>query len=188
MRLTINLASEDYRTTALIKILLWAFSILLIGAGAWQVQAYRAYQNEDHDLKESRLKVEESQRHLEKELRNLGMDTSEAGVRAFATKISALNELIVYKAFSWTLFLNELESAVPDNISVTRLQPKFPEGMVTLAGKAISLKDLTKLVIRLEDSKGFSEVFLKDQTTNQEGFVEFTVEFKYRLQSKAVQS
>jgi type IV pilus assembly protein PilN len=188
MRLTINLASEDYRKTKLIKILLWVFSILLIGAGAWQVQTYLAYQGEDRDLKESHLKVEESQRNLEKELRNQGMDTSEAGVSAFTTKISILNELIVYKAFSWTLFLNELESAVPDNIAVTRLQPKLPEGMITLTGKAISLKDLTKLVIRLEDSQAFGEVFLKDQTTDKEGFVEFTVEFKYRLQNPDTQS
>lgn len=188
MRITINLASEDYRKIMLIKILLWVFSILLIGAGAWQAQTYLSYQGEDRYQQESRLKVEESLRDLEKELHNQGIDASEAGVSAFTTKINALNELIVYKTFSWTLFLNELESAVPDNISVTRLQPKFPEGMITLTGKAISLKDLTQLVIRLEDSQAFSEVFLKDQTTDQEGFVEFTVEFKYRLQSKDTRS
>jgi len=188
MRLTINLASEDYRKTRLIKILLCFFSILLMGVGAWQVQAYLDYQREGHFLKESRLKVEESQRTLEKELRTRGMDASEAGVRAFTTKIGVLNEQIVHKAFSWTLFLNEMESAVPNNISITRLQPKFPEGMITLIGKAISLKDLTQLIIRLEDSQAFSEVFLKDQKTDKEGFVDFTVEFKYRLQRQAVQS
>ena len=188
MRLTINLSSEDYRKTRLIKILFWVFSLLLIGAGAWQVQVYLSFQGENAYLNESLLKVEESRRALEKELRTVGIDPTEAGVKDFNAKIGALNDLIVQRTFSWTLFLNELESAVPANISVIRLQPKFPEGMITLNGKAISLKDLTRFIIRLEDSQVFSEVFLKNQQTGKEGFIDFTVEFKYHSQKRAAQS
>jgi type IV pilus assembly protein PilN len=188
MRLTINLASENYRKTRLIRKLLWLFSILLVGLGAWQVQTYLAYENEGHSLEESRQKVAESQRSLERELSTKGIDASDAGVKAFSGKVAALNELISHRVFSWTLLLNELESAVPNNISVTRLQPKFPEGVITLSGKAISLKDLTRLIIKLEDSQDFAEVFLKDQTTDKEGFIEFTIELKYHSQRMGVRA
>jgi hypothetical protein len=153
-----------------------------VGVGAWQVQAYLAYENEDRYLEEAHQKVVESQRSLERELSTTGIDASDTGVRAFGEKVAVLNELISHRVFSWTLLLNELESAVPNNISVSRLQPKFPEGVVTLSGKAISLKDLTRFIIKLEDSQDFAEVFLKDQSTDKEGFVEFTIEFKYRSQ------
>jgi hypothetical protein len=188
MRLTINLASEDYRKIRLIRTLLWLFSILLVGAGVWQVQAYLTYENEGRYLEESRQKVVESQRSLEKDLSARGIDTSDAGVKSFSGKVAALNELIAHRVFSWTLLLHELESAVPNNISVTRLQPQFPEGVITLTGKAISLKDLTRLIIKLEDSQAFAEVFLKDQATDKEGFVEFTIEFKYRSQRPGVRA
>jgi Tfp pilus assembly protein PilN len=161
---------------------------LLIGAGIWQVQSYLHFQGENEYLHESLLKVEESRRALEKEMRSIGIDPTEAGVKDFNTKISTLNDLIAQRTFSWTLFLNELESAVPNNISVIRLQPKFREGLITLNGKAISLKDLTKFIIRLEDSRVFSEVFLKDQQTGKEGFIDFTVEFKYHSQKRAIPS
>jgi hypothetical protein len=186
MRLTVNLASENYRKTKSIRKLLWLVSILLVGLGVWQVQAYLAYEQEGRSLEESRQKVLESQRSLEKELITKGIDVSDAGVKAFGGKVAALNELISHRVFSWTLLLNELESAVPNNISVIRLNPKFPEGTITLSGKAISLKDLTRLMIKLEDSEDFAEVFLRDQATDKEGFVEFTIEFKYRSQEMGV--
>jgi type IV pilus assembly protein PilN len=188
MRLTINLASENYRKARLIRKLLWMVSILLVGVGAWQIETYLAYKKESRYLEESRQKVVESQRSLERELNTKGIDASDAGVKAFSGRVAALNELISRRVFSWTLLLNELESAVPNNISVTRLQPKFPEGVITLSGKAISLKDLTRLIIKLEDSQDFAEVFLKDQATDKEGFVEFTIELKYRSQRMGVRA
>ncbi|MCI0526201.1 MAG: PilN domain-containing protein [Nitrospira sp.] len=188
MRLTINLASENYRKTRLIRKLLWLFSILLVGVGVWQIDVYLAYENEGRDLEEHRQKVVESQRSLERELSAKGIDASDVGVKAFGGKVVELNELISHKVFSWTLLLNQLESAIPNNISVTRLQPKFPAGAITLSGKAISLKDLTRLIIKLEDSQNFAEVFLKDQATDKEGFVEFTIEFKYRSQGTGVRA
>ncbi len=59
---------------------------------------------------------------------------------------------------------------------------------MTLMGKAISLKDLTRFIIGLEDSLAFEEVFLKNQATDKEGFIEFTVEFKYRSTRQGAQS
>lgn len=187
MRLRINLASEDYRKTRLLKVLLYVFSILLVGGGILQVQSYISYWGEHRYIEESLQNVEDRRRALEKELRVSGMDTSEVGITAFTKQIDTVNSLIAEKAFSWTLFLNELEFTVPRNISVMRLQPRSPEGTMTLLGKAISLKDLTRFIIGLEDSQEFEEVFLKDQATDKEGFIEFTVEFKYRSTRQGAQ-
>ena len=188
MRLRINLASQDYRKTRLMKTLLYLFSILMVGVGILQGQSYLSYQGEHRYLEESLQRVEDRRRALEGELRDRGLETSESGIVAFTKQIAAVNSLIAHKAFSWTLFLNELESTVPKNISVTKLQPRFPEGIMILTGKALSLKDLTRFIIGLEDSQTFEEVFLKDQATDKEGFIEFTVEFKYHSPKQNAQS
>ena len=187
MRLRINLASEDYRKTRLLKALLYVFSIFLVGGGILQVQSYISYWGEHRYIEESLQNVEDRRHALEEELRVSGMDTSEVGIMAFTKQIGTVNSLIAEKAFSWTLFLNELEFTVPRNISVMRLQPRSAEGTMTLLGKAISLKDLTRFIIGLEDSQAFEEVFLKDQATDKEGFIEFTVEFKYRSTRQGAQ-
>lgn len=184
MRLRINLASEDYRKTRIIKTLLYLFSALMLGLGAVQVQSYLFYRDDLRYIQDALQRVEQSRHSLEEDLKTRGMDTSEHGVTELTKQIAAVNGLIAHKAFSWTLLLNELESTVPSNISVVKLQPRSPEGRMTLTGKALSLKDLTRFIINLEDSQAFGEVFLKDQATAKEGFVEFTIEFKYRSQGQ----
>lgn len=186
MRLRINLASYDRHQTRRIGVLLFFCSLLLVSLGALQVRFYLSYQGEKIYLKQGLEKGEKSLLALEEELRSRGLNTTEAGLGAFVEQITSFNRFIEQKAFSWTLFLNELEAAVPKNISVKRVQPRFPEGTITLVGQGLLLKDLTRLMVQLEESDAFEDVFLRRQNTNSEGLVEFVLEFKYRPRRQTV--
>lgn len=179
MRISINLASRDYRKAKLARVLLVLLALFLLGAAASQIRFYLDFRQERASLAQTYRGVMGSRTELEGELTANGLDITESGISAFSQKIAVMNELLSRRTFSWTLLLRELEGAIARNISVRRLQPEFPEGRIILTGKALSLKDLTRLIIEVENAPGFGEVFLRDQKTDQEGFVEFTIEFKY---------
>ncbi len=180
MKIEINLASYDFRQVRRIRMFLSLLSILLVVLGSFQVWDYLSYEKEREYLRQSLAKVQESQNTLENELRTRGLSATNAGLTAFREKINSLNQFIVQRSFSWTLLLNELESSVPKNISIKRIKPRFPSGMIAVDGQGLGLKDLTQLMVRLENSPVFEEVFLKKQYINREGFVEFILEFRYR--------
>lgn len=185
MKLTTNLASESYHRTRLFRLFFFLLSLVLAGTGGLQIRSYLLWQDEYRQLEEDLQKVQADLYSVEEELRALGVDVSDSGLASFRSQVDSYNGLIAEKAFSWTLLLSELEEAVPGNISVTRLQPHFPNRLMILNGQALSLKDLTRLIIQLEDAAAFEQVFLKDQKTNHEGFVDFTIEFKYRSQKQS---
>lgn len=188
MRFRINLATRDYHKTRMVRLFLGLLSVVLIVLGGLQIQGYQVVQDDLGFLTDNSKQVEGSRRLLEQTLRARGMDISEKGVESFGKQVNVLNRLITQKAFSWTLFLNELESAVAEDVSVSKVQPRFPEGKITLTGKGLTLRDLTRFMVRLEGSEAFEDVFLKKQNTDDEGFVEFIVEFKYHSGRQLVRS
>lgn len=112
--------------------------------------------------------------------------------RAFLARIkdeaAFANSLIFRKSFSWTSLLGRIEKAVPGGIAVTRIAPTFKaaagkgvEYEISLTGDSTSLEALTSLIINLEDSAYFREVFLLQQTLKDIEERE-VISFEIRLQ------
>lgn len=188
MRLKINLASFDYKKARRMRAGLWAAAFLLAGVAALQAALYVSYEEEQRFLESGQAKVRQTLERLEKDLRSHGLDPSPTGLEDFKQRVALLNGFIAQRAFSWTLLLNELEATVPKDISVKTVKPKFPEGSISLQGQGLELTDLTRFMVRLEESAVFQDVFLKKQNTNSEGLVEFILEFKYRPEGQLVRS
>ncbi len=179
MKLQINLATRNDRKERLTALALFSLLIALVAVGSFQVLVFLEARAEQRDLMQISRSVSDSLSAVEADLKGRGLDISPDGLDRWAQRVGVINELLSRRAFSWTRLLNDLEAAVPRNISIIRLQPRFSEGRMALNGRALSLKDLTRLMIRIEDSSAFQDVFLRDQKTDREGFIEFTVEFTY---------
>lgn len=122
---------------------------------------------------------------IENEIKTLNAEpVSKDVMTGLEKKIKVLNDMIVRKSFSWTRFLNDLEKAIPSNISVKKIEPKFLDHGVTISGEALTLKDLTRLILSLEAHPQFNQVFLLDQKVGNENRVEFQVHLNYLEKGK----
>lgn len=175
----INLASEDYRKVRIIQAGLYLLSLILFVAMLFGVNRYFMYKDQAENLEETINRQLIQDKKLEDELNKKEGSFSGEEVKALISEVSFANSLIRQKVFSWTLFLSDLETAIPKNISISSIQPNFSEGVITLSGTALSLEDLTNLIITLEDSPVFGGVFLNNQKTIEKGFVQFTIKLGY---------
>ena len=173
----INLATENYRSIVLIRGIFYIFSLMLILLLVSGINLLKTARSETVRYQESYARVSEQQAALKSEFE--GFLKGPNGERTLLSEIAFANTLLGLKSFSWTSFLTDLEGVVPRNISILKIQPQFKAGEVHLEGNALSLKDLTHFILRLENSQRFNTIFLANQKTEKDGVVRFTIAFKY---------
>jgi len=176
MKITINYASYPYRAKQAFRwINLLAFFLTLFFL-YFSVAQIRGDRGEIEKFKKSRAR-------LEAEIRTLSAQSFPGGnpppIAQIDKKVKVLNEMILRKSFSWTQFLNDLEKAIPSNISIKKIEPRFLDHGVNLSGEALTLKDLTRLILSLEIRPEFSQIFLLDQKVSKENRVEFLIHLNY---------
>jgi type IV pilus assembly protein PilN len=106
-----------------------------------------------------------------------------AGILA---NISFYNDVIKRKTFGWLAFLEQLESATPEGISVTLLSPDRGKGVTSIQGWARDFKALEEYLEMLEDSGTFSDVLLLSHKEvalwEQAKGVKFSISCRVRMQ------
>ncbi len=187
-RLTINLASGDYLKRRIVLVALYftmAILVALIGIDLMQYNGMKEIEG-SFDARISRVQHEKQQ--LQQAIAKLGRNASDDAMKSMEKEVQLINQLLRQKSFSWTTFLSNLESQVPSNISVTRIQPDFSNGQVILGGAAPSLKEVTEFVGRLQ-KEPFEDPFLMQQEDFEKDGrkgVNFSIRFKYNAKRGGV--
>lgn len=85
--------------------------------------------------------------------------------------IRMVNELLKRRAFSWTLFLNRIEEALPTEVTLTAIRPDFSNGRVEveLAVVADSVGVLDRFIGALEESGGFEDMLSRQEEMIEDG-------------------
>ena len=128
--LELNLASQPFRNNTLLWLGYGLGAALVLGFGVWSVTTHAHYRAElsrlrgelttiDNDL--GRLARREAAARTVLGRRDLDVET----LRIQAEKA---NEVIGWKAFSWTRLFNRLEGVVPWNVSLSAVRPLFQAG------------------------------------------------------------
>lgn len=174
LKIRIDFAREDYRYIRFISIGLGVIILLLLFLLWSNVRVYLTYKEDIAKVREGigRLKAEAPAKVTKGE--------------ELTRKVSFAKEVLKEVSFSWTLFLNEIEKAIPDRVSINRINPLFSTQEVEISGRTLSLKELTELIISLEESPFFDDVFLSSQSESEdkEGQINFVMRFKYNQFSK----
>lgn len=84
--------------------------------------------------------------------------------RASLTSTSAIME---QRSFSWIGALDNLEKAIPANVSLVSIQPSFKDGGVKLSGSAKDFSALSKFIDNLERLRVYKRVLLLNQSTKE---------------------
>ena len=114
-----------------------------------------------------------------------GFDLSDRRRQELPKEVTFAQEIRAHQSFSWTQFLNDLESAVPEKISMESVMLNFKDATIALQGSAATLADLNLFVNGLENHRAFHHVVLsrhshKAKKENESHkYVTFTMKVSY---------
>ena len=179
MRFTINLATKTIldhrRVDRACTVAVVALAILLAGNilfFSWNLGEMRRLDTETIDMKN----------RLARPLPSIS-EKDQAGILA---NISFYNDIIKRKTYGWLAFLEKLEAATPDGISMTLLSPNRETGSTSIEGFARDFKGVEGYLAMLEDSGTFSDVLLvshkKDELWEQAKGVRFSISCRVKEQ------
>lgn len=83
--------------------------------------------------------------------------------------IASANAIIRKKAFNWLVFLDTMETVLPDGVTITSLEPKAGTGELKLSGAALSFGGISALLANMENSRQFADVYLLSQAEQKFG-------------------
>ena len=157
-KVIINLASQPRRnlrafrflsgTVACLTVILL---ILLILLNIKNFSLYRAGATGYRHLADEKAAISSEYNELNRQTENFK--------RTLKTAVDEVNSLLARKSFSWTIFFDELEEALPAGAYLTNLNPSRNEAGLAFRIKAglPSRSDLGQLIKNL-DSNGFSKI------------------------------
>jgi len=116
---------------------------------------------------------------VEKRLGQEGLVVTEASQAELAAQVTAANEMINRRFFSWSNLLAKLEQATPSGVSLISLLPQPASASLALRGEALTLDRLTLFVGKLQETAPFHDVFLSDQKGQGDGTVSFSINVRY---------
>lgn len=79
--------------------------------------------------------------------------------------LAAAAEIMAQRKFSWIDALDNLEKALPQNVSLTSVQPLFKEGSIKLTGYAKDFAGLSRFIDNLAGLRVYRRVLLVNQST-----------------------
>lgn len=85
---------------------------------------------------------------------------TEKNLKFLRNEVEFINNVIAKETFSWSELLSNLETCVPQNVSIVQISPNFSDGKIEIAGIAKKMKDIFFFVDDMGRSPHFRDVFL----------------------------
>lgn len=159
--------------------------VTALGLGLWGLWCAVQTSMTFYEAVEIRARLEQvsvQDRQLLAETRQEGIDLSESSLQLLPGQVAQANQLLVRRNFSWTQFLSGLERALPPNVSVKGVRLDQASAMVYITGVATTVDDVSALTMHLQTHPVFYDPVLGQHHVGSDGFVEFDVKLKYRVQ------
>ena len=155
----INLSSHREMHAGALRLGLMLLSITFIGLLAWDYQRLQEVQAETTVAEQALVRAREQDRRLQADGRAEGLDLSDPALQRM-TK-------------------DDLEEAIPPRVAINSVRLDIKESAIALNGTAASLKDLTALIISLEDHPAFHDAVLAQHRVQDNTLVDFTLTVRY---------
>lgn len=176
----------------LLQILQAVLAIVCIGLWLFVPWIWMTAQDVKEDiasLDESLLQTRQLHTQFINQSEISGYSLSQTRLKTLPQEVKFATQLSSQQRFSWTQFLNDLEAAVPKNVSMESVALNFKNSSIALSGTTKSLTDLAALVKGLEEHEAFRNVIVSGhesrakQKLKPEAFpnaVDFSLEVIYQ--------
>jgi type IV pilus assembly protein PilN len=165
MKYTLNLATRSYvnrRTLYLCYALSGALLVIVLMFNLLQFLSLRS-EISQNDANKKMIEA--------KLLARSGIDAAGYNAnsyKALLVNIRYANEILAKDSFRWTRLLDQLESVVPRQVRILKIDPNHEKRTVKLAGHAKTLKAMKRFIDNLIKSEHYTHVFLDQQATVSE--------------------
>ncbi|WP_455379327.1 PilN domain-containing protein [Petrachloros mirabilis] len=162
-----------------------ALVVASFGLGLWSFWCVVQVGMTFHEAGEIRTRLGQvyaQDRQLLAEAMKEGIDLSESSLQQLPEEVARANQLLVRRNFSWTQFLSGLEEAIPENVSIKGVRLDPANAMVHVTGLATTGDDVSAIGLKFQTHQVFYDPVLEKHRVGSEGFVEFELKVKYRLQ------
>lgn len=176
MKYTLNLATRAYVNRRTLYLSYALFGALLIVVLLFNTSRFFSLNN---DINRYRANIETIEANL---LARTGIETagySETNYQIMLANIQNANDILLRDSFRWTSFLDQMESVVPRQVRILRIDPSHKERSVKLSGQARSLESLKGFIDNIIESGNFPQVFLERQTSESKSAI---INFAIRLE------
>src|SRR5262249_7714536 len=129
--ITLNLASRPFRNNTIVATVLLVVALSLIGATFYNGHLYLNYGGRDETLQQEEKRHRDRLETLENEERSGLKEIQVRDFKRLKSRGDFAGDLILKRAFSWTLLFNKLEDVVPAEVMMTAIRPHITgEGIV----------------------------------------------------------
>jgi hypothetical protein len=159
--ITLNLASRPFRNNTVVGSVLAGIAALLIAATAANVYVFVRYGGRDAALRAGRDADQGRLVSVDGEERGLAQEIARRDFKRLYERGRFANDLILRRAFSWTLLFNKLETVVPPDVMMTAIRPNITaDGIVVrIDGVARNYAAFISLQEKLLANPVFSRVY-----------------------------
>ena len=180
----INLSSIRRSYMGAVRAALVLLSLIFMGLIAWDLQQAKTIEAQVAEVEKALARVRDQDGRVQLQAKAEGLDVSDAALQRLPVEVAFANQVITKGVFSWTRFLSDLEEAVPPRVAVHSIRLDFKDSTIALGGSALTLQDLTTLIIGLEDHRAFKDAVLGRHQVRDNGLVEFTLTVRYHNEAQ----
>ncbi len=177
-----NLSTRPFYNERLVQLVLLAAALVIAALTTYNIVELRLLSSRHGQLLQSVVDDEKRATALRAEAVRARRSVDRAQLETVAAAAREANRLIDGRIFSWTELLNRLESTLPDQVRIQAIRPstdregRLSVSLIVLGRRA---EDVEGFVERLEAAGGFSHVYSRTETTNQQGLLEVVIEGRY---------
>ena len=194
MRTTdLNLATRPFRNNSPIWVGCVVLVICAIGFTIWNVRSFRYYDKKLAEWSQQERDFDQERRDLQQRQSAVQRGVKKYDVKTLNRRVGKANEVIEWRAFSWTQLFNRLVEVVPNNTKMTSVRPVFRDRAGTRAQLAVERTSLPvtieglsrdwdsafQLEAKLIEHPAFDRVEPKNKSLVDSGEVAFSVTFLY---------
>lgn len=160
--LHIPLAASGLQTVRLIQSALAGICLLLVISMGWLWWESHEIETKILEQEIAIAQIMDISRQFRQQAEEKGYNLSDQWVQTLPQHVAFAKELATHQQFSWTQLLNDLEMAVPPNVSMESVTLDFRNSSIALSGAALNLQDLSALVDGLENHPAFQKIVLSN--------------------------
>ncbi len=160
--LHIPLSALGLQTVRLIQTALSGICLLLVISMGWLWWESHEIETEILEQETAIAQIMDISRQFRQQAEDKGYNLSDQWVQTLPQHVAFAEELATHQQFSWTQLLNDLEMAVPPNVSMESVTLDFRNSSIALSGAALNLQDLSALVDGLEHHPAFQKIVLSN--------------------------
>ena len=189
LRLHVPLTAPGLGLVRILQVILAIVAISLWLFVPWIWMTAQGVKDDIVKLETSHVQTQQLHNQFISQAETSGYSLSSKRLKMLPQEVQFATKLSTQHRFSWTQFLNDLEAAVPKNVSMESVALNFKKSTIALSGTTKSLKDLAALVKGLEEHEAFRNVIVSGHKSHakkkqkREAFpnaVDFSLEVTYQ--------